>query len=120
MSNLDHRADRVRIIAHTLHGSVLDRDGDKMVIEIPADLLGDALGLLGQGGFGFSIGKQTSPTTTKRIIGMSGQIVVCEGHEELMAFYEINVDLTPKTVRVADLPHAGAIRITAPTKPFGG
>ena len=99
MSNLDARADRVRIIAHTLHGSVQGRDGDKMIIEVPADLLGGALGLLGQGGFSATIGKQSTGMTTKRVIGRSGEIIVCEGHEELMAFFAINIDLHDRNVK---------------------
>jgi hypothetical protein len=46
MSKLDARADRVRIIAHTLFGTVLSRDGHLMTVEVPADLLGAAMGML--------------------------------------------------------------------------
>jgi hypothetical protein len=113
MADLDERERRVRQIAESLFGSLLSRDRDVMVIEVPADLLGGALGLLGQGGFGFNIGKQSTRMTTKRVTGLSGQIVVCEGHEELMAFYQVSVDLTPRTVRVA------ACRTRAPSRSRG-
>jgi hypothetical protein len=121
MTDLDARADRVRQIAHTLYGRVLDRNRNKMVIEVPADLLGAAMNMLSMGGFGMpdGVGKQTSRMATKRITGMSGQIVVCQGHEELMAFFSINVSLKTRDVRVEnpDTPHSGAVWLTRPTKP---
>jgi hypothetical protein len=51
MSQLHERVDRVRIIAHTLHGNVLDRDGDVVTIEVPADLSDACASMLGAGGF---------------------------------------------------------------------
>jgi hypothetical protein len=76
MTDLTARADRVRQIATALYGKILDRrvehieelvddeiqerDIDVMVIEVPADLLGAAMSMLGQGGFTFNIGKQST------------------------------------------------------------
>jgi hypothetical protein len=118
MSNLDHRADRVRIIAHTLHGSVLDRDGHLMMVEIPADLLGAAMGMLSMGDFGMpdGVGAQSARMAQRRVAGMSGQIIRCDDEEALTAFHKLDVDLMPQDAR-AEPPHAGAIAITRPVKP---
>jgi hypothetical protein len=40
--DLTARADRVKQIATSLYGRVLDREGDTMRAEIPADLIGAA------------------------------------------------------------------------------
>jgi hypothetical protein len=69
MTDLDARADRVRMICHTLFGKVLDRDGHLLTIEIPADLLGAALGMLSAGGFAMpdGVGAQSARMSPRRI-----------------------------------------------------
>jgi hypothetical protein len=98
---------------------VLSRDGDVMQIEVPADMLGAATGLLGQGGFVFNIGNQRTDMAPRRITNMEGRTVVCD-ETALMAFYEIEVKLAPRTIAVSENPHAGAIWATRPTPKFRG
>lgn len=102
MPDLDPRADRVKAIIESLFGSVISRDRNTMIIEAPADLLGATCRSLGMGGFTWTIGPQTSRMTTKRMTDTSGRFVVCEGHQELMAFFAINVDLRPRDAKVFD------------------
>ena len=87
MSNLDHRADRVRIIAYT---SVIERDGHLMTVEIPADLLGAAMGMLSMGGFGMpdGVGAQSARMAPRRITTMQGAMVIGEG-EALTAYHRV-------------------------------
>jgi hypothetical protein len=103
MSKLDQRAERVRIIAHTLHGSVLDRDGHLMMVEIPADLLGAAMGMLSMGGFGMpnGVGKQSTRMAPRRITTMQGAMV--SGQDEALTAY-----------------HRGNRRSPAPRRPGRG
>jgi hypothetical protein len=121
MSKIGERADRVRQVTEQLFGSVISRQGHEMVIQIPADFLGAAGRALGMSGFTWTIGPQSTRMTTKRMIGTQGQTIVCDGHEELMAFFEINVDLRPRGVRVEnpDTPHSAAVWLTRPVKPAG-
>jgi hypothetical protein len=101
MSKLDARADRVRIIAHTLHGSVLDRDGHLMTVEIPADLLGAAMSMLSMGGFGMpdGVGSQSTRMAPRRITTMSGAMVIGQD-EALTAYHRIAVDLRPRDAKI--------------------
>jgi hypothetical protein len=116
MTNLSERERRVTIICNTLFGSVISRDGDTMVIQVPADMIGAAGRMLGMGGFTWNFGKQSTRMTTKRITGNQGQTIVCDGFEELMALYQINVNLTPRDAKVMD-PIAAVAGITRQVKP---
>jgi hypothetical protein len=78
MTDLEQRADRVRQIATSLYGNVLDRDGDTMVIEVPPDLLGGAFCLLGQRGFVFKIGKQSTKMSRRRVVSTQAQTIACD------------------------------------------
>jgi hypothetical protein len=104
---LDERAARVKVIAEMLHGSVLSREGDAMTVEVAADCLGGALGLLGQGGFIFNVGRQTT------------KMAPCS-EEVTTAFMGVNIDLAPRDAKVETMPHSAAIAATQPTRPPGG
>jgi hypothetical protein len=119
MSKIGERADRVRAVAHTLYGRVISRDGNAMIIMVPADMIGPAGRMLTMSGFTWNVGTQSTAMAAKRVVGPQGQTIVCDGHEELMAFFEINVSLAARDVRVEnpDTPHSGAVWLTRPTKP---
>jgi hypothetical protein len=118
MTDLDARADRVRIIAHTLHGTFLSRDGHLMTIEVPADLLGPAMSMLGASGFAMpdGVGAQSARMAPRRITTMQGAMVIGEG-EALTAYHRVTVDLRPRDARVETLPHSAAIAATRPVGP---
>jgi hypothetical protein len=116
MTKPNPRADHVRQIAEALFGSVISRDRHTMVIEVPADLLGAVCRSLGMGSFTWNIGKQSTHMATKRMTDAAGRFILCEGHQELMAYFEINVDLRSRDVRVEDGPSA-AIAATRQTPP---
>jgi hypothetical protein len=91
---LDERAARVKVIAEMLHGSVLSREGDAMTVEVP-DCLGGVLGLLGQGGFIFNVGRQTT------------KMARCS-EEVTTAFMGVNIDLAPRDAKVETMSHSAA------------
>jgi hypothetical protein len=112
MSNLDHRADRVRIIAHTLHGSVIERDGHLVTVEIPGR------SALSTGGFGTpdGVGAQSARMAPRRITTMQGAMVIGQD-EALTAYHRVTVDLRPRDAKVETMPHSAAIAATPQTKP---
>jgi hypothetical protein len=119
MTDLDTRAERVRAIVTSLHGKVLDRQDDVMTVEVPADIMGGFTTLAGMGGFSAILQKQSTKMAPRRIVNISGQVVVCD-EMVTTAFYSFKVSLQPHHVAVEAKPHAGATAITAPTPPFGG
>jgi hypothetical protein len=117
--DLDPRADRVRQIAESLFGKVLDRDGAEMHVEIPADMSGAAASSFGQGGFSACIVGQTTRMETRRLMDMDKRTVFDHAAQDLMAFYTFKVQLAGHAARVEDKP-SGAIALTRPTPKFGG
>jgi hypothetical protein len=103
MTDLDARADRVKAIAECVGGKVLDRNGNTVRVEIPADKTSGLVVLWGMGGFIPIFRRQEFRT------GIVSQ-----------AFYIYDVDLRPHSAAVETTPHAAAIAITAPTPKFGG
>jgi hypothetical protein len=99
---------------------VLDRDGHTMVIEIPADLLGAAMGMLSMGGFGMpdGVGRRSTRMSPRRITTMEGTMVIGQD-EALTAYDRVTVDLRPRDVKVDTMPHAAAIRGNAADKAVG-
>lgn len=113
----DDRADRVQTIATLLHGKVLDRDGDTMHLEIPADLLGAALSLCGQAGFNARVcGQQTSRMAPRRVTTMAGCQVVDPDNSDMMVFYPIRIELSHRHVAISDDPHRDVAAITRQVK----
>jgi hypothetical protein len=122
VTDLGPRAERAKAIAESLFGRVISRDRHTMVIEVPADLFGAAGRSLGMGGFTWNIGPQSTRMATKRMTGGQDQFIICHGHQELMAYFEINVDLTPRDVKVFDpaeplTPAPAVAAITRQVKP---
>lgn len=100
MTDIEARANRVRAVAESVGGKVLDRNGDAMRIEIPADVAPGLMMLWGEGGF-----------------------IPIFRHQEFrsgtvsMAYYVYDVGLQPPTLPTVA---AGTAAITAPTPPFKG
>jgi hypothetical protein len=97
MSDLAARADRVKAIAECVGGKVLDRNGDTVRIEIPADTAPPGLVTLwGEGGFVPIFKSQDTRLASRRITNMQGQTVICEGDLITASFYRYTVDLRPR------------------------
>jgi hypothetical protein len=119
-ADLAARADRVKAIAEAVHGKVISRDRNTMLIEVPADTITGAVTLFGMGGFSATIGKQSTRLAPRRVIDMGGNTIVCENDPVTTSFFTYTVDLRPHSAAVEPQPHAAAIAITRPTRPFGG
>ena len=120
MSKIGERADRVREIVESLYGSVINRTGNILHCEAPADMLGACMNSLFRGGFGVTIGKQSARMAPRRITNTSGRTVIDPNAQDLMAYYGLEIDLRPRDARVEAGPHAGAVALTRPTPKFGG
>lgn len=117
MTDIEARAERVRQIAESLYGSVLDRDGDTLWCEVPADLCGGFTTLCGMGGFVAINRGQTTRPAFQRVVTTQGDTVVCTDQPMItMAFYRYSVELQTHHVAVTHDPHAGAGGITKQTK----
>jgi hypothetical protein len=113
------RVERLRAIVKSLYGSVLDRDGDTVWCEIPADLIGGFGAMCTMSGF-FppSIKAQTTRPAPVRVIDTNGHTIVCDKEPwRTMAYYRYAVDLRPHHVAVDHTGRGHAAAITAPTKP---
>lgn len=101
-AELTARADRVKAIAESVGGKVLDRNRDAMRIEVPADMAPGLAGLWGMGNFLAIFRRQEFRTGT-----------------ESRAWYVYDIDLTPRRMAVDTSPHP-QLAITVPTRPSGG
>jgi hypothetical protein len=81
---IEARADRVRALIEANFGSVLERNGDVMLIEVPADISLPIAGLIWIGG--------RSGTAKRRIKAMNGTFVELP-EEETMSFWRYRIDL---------------------------
>ena len=78
MIDLDARADRVRAIVEGNFGRVIDRNGDTMVVEVPADVSIGLNCIWGEGGFAAIVRGQFTKLAPRRVIAENGMTVVCE------------------------------------------
>ena len=118
MTDLATRTDRVAQIASAVHGRVIGRTRNTMLIEVPADCMPGAVTLLGMSGFSATIGKQSTRFTERRVSDMNGNSVVCPGDLVTMAFYSYTIDL--RSHAAAAKPAPSAADITRPVPPHRG
>jgi hypothetical protein len=105
----EQRAARVKAIVEGNFGRVAFRSGDKMVVDVPADL---AMGLpWGSAGFVPVFIGQSVELAPRRVTDMNYRTVVCEGDLVTTAFYRYEIDLKPVSAPVANT-HDGVAAIT--------
>jgi hypothetical protein len=96
-ADLTARADRVRAIAENVaHGKVISREGDAMIVEVPADMSIGLNALWGQSGFSAIVIGQSTCLAPRRVTSMNGNTIVCDGDLVTTAMYHLRVDLTPR------------------------
>ena len=93
---LNPRADRVRIVANTLFGRVVERIGDTVYVEIPADMISAAGAMFAASGFTAVIAGQTTRMETRRLTDMDKRTVFDHAAQDLMAFYTFKVSLAAR------------------------
>ena len=94
MTDTDDRADRVRTVTESNHGRVVSREGDAMMIEVPADIA-PALGRLwGEGRYALQFTGQITRLAPRRVADISGQVIVCDGDMVTTAFYRYRAVLS--------------------------
>jgi hypothetical protein len=94
MTDIEARADRVRAIVEGNHGKIIERIGDKITFEVPADI---APGLpWGMSGLVPIFKGQTTRLAPRRVVDMEGRTVVCERDEVTTTYYVFEVALSKK------------------------
>ena len=103
MTDLDARAERVRAIAESNHGRVVDRVGYVMTVEIPADISIALNAVWGEGGFSCLFIGQRTRLSHRRVIDAYGHTIV--RHQMVTtAFHRYSVDLAIDTRAQAGVP----------------
>ena len=116
MTDLEDRAARVAAVAEDNYGSVLGRDGDVMIIEVPVDIAPGLGAIWGAGGFSCIFQGQRTRLSHCRVIDMNGHTIV--SHQMVTTvFYRFAIDLTVDTR--AGKAQPGPAEITMPTPPKG-
>lgn len=96
MSDLKERADRVRAIVEANHGKVIDRTGDIVTVEVPADVAPGMWAIWGMARFNPIFDSQDTRLAPRRITNMHGHTIVCDNDMVTTAFYRYTVDLRPR------------------------
>jgi hypothetical protein len=87
----DQRAERVRQIVEGNFGRVAFRDGNRVVVDVPADI---APGLpWGLAKFVPVFVGTSTEMAPRRVADMNGNTVVCDGDLVTTAFYRYEIDL---------------------------
>jgi hypothetical protein len=116
-AEISARADRVAAIVEGNYGKVLNRAGNIVVVEIPADIAVGMAPVWGMAGFIPIFRSQDTHLAERRVVDMNGHTTICKGDWITMAYYRFDVDLRPRSEgKPAPTPAA----ITAPTRPVGG
>ena len=109
---IEQRAQRVEALVTGNFGTVIERKGDTMIIEVPADVslpwAGEFLPL--------HMGMRTG-MAERRVVGISGAFVVCPGDMVTMSFAQFEIDLRCRPNDSAKAAPSVAA-ITLPTQPY--
>ena len=109
---IEARAARVRDLVKAYFGEVCFRSGNRMVVEVPADL---APNVPWMAQFVPIFTGQRTGSAERRVVGMNGQFVVCPNDFVTQNYFRYEIDLTPRSAPVADTADV-ARAITAPTR----
>ena len=91
--DIEQKAERVRQIVNANFGTVRDRNGDIMHVELPSDL--SIAAPWGQIGLVACVTGQRTGMAERRVTAMNGATVVCNGDFVTQAYFTLRVRLVP-------------------------